>query len=68
MPEIELNLVCDNCGSSCRVMFDNEQVNYDPENCPFCGEIVGIVDDELLDYSEEDENEEEDGDDNNSWD
>lgn len=47
MPEVELELECENCGSKCRVLYDTDQVHYDPENCPFCGEVVGGVDDGL---------------------
>jgi hypothetical protein len=50
MPELELELNCDNCGSKCRVIYDTDQVHYDPETCPFCGEVVG-----LLDFDDEDE-------------
>jgi hypothetical protein len=47
MAELELELNCENCGSQCRIIYDSEQVHYDPETCPFCGEIVGMDIDDL---------------------
>jgi hypothetical protein len=47
MAEFERELHCENCGSQCRIIYDSEQVHYDPETCPFCGEIAGTVIDEL---------------------
>lgn len=46
MAELERELHCENCGSQCRIIYDSDQVHYDPETCPFCGEIVGTVVDE----------------------
>lgn len=45
MPELELELLCENCGSKCRIIYDTDQVHYDPESCPFCGEVVGLEED-----------------------
>lgn len=49
MAELEREMLCENCGSKCRIIYDSEQVHYDPETCPFCGEIVGTMVDELDD-------------------
>lgn len=49
MAELEREMHCENCGSQCRIIYDSEQVHYDPETCPFCGEIVGTMVDELDD-------------------
>lgn len=49
MSELEREMHCENCGSACRIIYDSEQVHYDPETCPFCGEIVGTLVDELED-------------------
>lgn len=43
MSEVEKSLFCENCGASARLIFDPEEVNYEPENCPFCGELVGTL-------------------------
>jgi hypothetical protein len=43
MSEVEKTLFCENCGSSARLIFDPEEVNYEPETCPFCGELVGTI-------------------------
>lgn len=52
MAEFERELLCENCGSQCRIIYDSEQVHYDPETCPFCGEIVGTMIDEVEDEEE----------------
>lgn len=60
MPEIERSMVCENCGSACRMIYDNDDVRYEPENCPFCGELVGVMTDELSSsYDENDDNDDE---------
>lgn len=41
MAELERELNCDNCGCVCRIIYDSDRVFYDPELCPFCGEMVG---------------------------
>ena len=53
MPEVELELLCENCGSQCRIIYDTDLVHYAPENCPFCGEVV--LDEEAADDEDEDE-------------
>jgi hypothetical protein len=47
MSEVELELNCENCGSRCRIIYDPDAVHYDPESCPFCGEVVGLMEDDL---------------------
>lgn len=55
MAEFEREIHCENCGSQCRIIYDSDQVHYDPENCPFCGEVVGtMVDEEEWDELEDD--------------
>lgn len=56
MPEFERELHCENCGSLCRIIYDPDQVHYDPETCPFCGEIAGTVveEDDLWEELEDD--------------
>jgi hypothetical protein len=44
-------MYCESCGSNCRLLFDNETTQFEPEYCPFCGEIVGTLVDE--DYDDE---------------
>lgn len=46
MAELERDMHCENCGSQCRILYDADQVHYDPETCPFCGEIAGTIVDE----------------------
>ena len=66
MSELERELHCENCGSQCRIIYDPDQVHYDPETCPFCGEIVGtIVDEEEWEEFDDDGLGDEDDDDTN---
>jgi hypothetical protein len=69
MAELEREMHCENCGSRCRIIYDSEQVHYDPETCPFCGEIVGTLDEEDLLDEEDVWGDELDGDDdaNTNW-
>jgi hypothetical protein len=64
MSEVERNMSCENCGASCRLIYDPDDINYRPENCPFCGEIVEFINDDG-DLPEDEEND--DDDDNDSW-
>ena len=43
----DLKLVCDNCGSSFALSFDNDEVSYSPTHCPFCGDFFDNEADEL---------------------
>jgi DNA replicative helicase MCM subunit Mcm2 (Cdc46/Mcm family) len=60
----DLKIVCDNCGSSFALSFDDEEVSYSPSHCPFCGDFYDTENEELdfnddSDYfSEEDESDE----------
>lgn len=66
MSEVEKTLFCENCGSTARLIFDPEEVNYEPETCPFCGELVGTIsEDEEWDDFDEDGLEEDEDDDTN---
>lgn len=48
MAEVEEDVVCNNCGSKFKLIYETDQVSYDPENCPFCAEIVNLnVDDDF---------------------
>jgi hypothetical protein len=65
MPELELELNCDNCGAKCRIIYEDHQV--DPETCPFCGEFFGNeLDDDDDDWLDDDGLGNED-DADNSW-
>ena len=66
MAELERELHCENCGGACRIIYYSYQVHYDPETCPFCGEIAGTV----VDEDDEWEDFDDDGlsdDDDHSW-
>jgi hypothetical protein len=65
MAELERELQCENCGSQCRIIYDSDQVHYDPETCPFCGEIAGTVVDEDWDELDDDGLGDDDGNDLN---
>lgn len=43
----DLKLVCDNCGSSFALSFDDDEVSYSPSHCPFCGDFYDNESDEL---------------------
>lgn len=54
------DITCANCGSNFRLAFERDEVSYEPENCPFCGDLVGptrreldfMTDDPAPDYDE----------------
>jgi DNA replicative helicase MCM subunit Mcm2 (Cdc46/Mcm family) len=50
----ELKLVCDNCGSSFALSFDEDEVSYTPSHCPFCGDYYDNENEEL-NFNDEDE-------------
>ena len=50
----DLKLVCDNCGSSFALSFEDEEVSYSPSHCPFCGDFYDNDADELNFNDEED--------------
>lgn len=43
----DLKIVCDNCGSSFALSFEDEEVSYTPSHCPFCGDFYDNTSDEL---------------------
>lgn len=45
MPDIKL--VCDNCGSSFALSYEDDEVSYSPSHCPFCGDFYDSESDEL---------------------
>lgn len=47
MSEVERHMYCENCDSSCRLIYDSEDNAYEPEICPFCGENIGTMVDEF---------------------
>jgi len=57
----DLKLVCDNCGSSFALSYENDEVSYSPSHCPFCGDFydneneeLDFNDDKEEDYLDED--------------
>jgi hypothetical protein len=69
----DLKLICDNCGSTFTLSYEEDEVSYSPSHCPFCGDFYDNEneelnfndDDEDMDYLDDELNAEED--DNNSW-
>ena len=69
----DLKLLCDNCGSTFTLSYEEDEVSYSPSHCPFCGDFYDNEneelnfndDDEDMDYLDDELNAEED--DNNSW-
>ena len=43
----DLKLVCDNCGSSFALSYEDDEVSYSPSHCPFCGDFYDNESDEL---------------------
>ena len=43
----DLKLVCDNCGSSFALSYDDDEVSYAPSHCPFCGDFYDNENEEL---------------------
>ena len=43
----DLKLVCDNCGSSFALSYEEDEVSYSPSHCPFCGDFYDNESDEL---------------------
>ena len=43
----DLKLVCDNCGSSFALSFEEDEVSYSPSHCPFCGDFYDNENEEL---------------------
>jgi len=53
MSEKEVNSSCGNCGSDYKLVYDDEQVSYSPDNCPFCGDLNESIIEDLNFESEE---------------
>lgn len=47
-------LVCDNCGSSFTLIYDEDEVSYSPSHCPFCGDYYDNENEEL-NFNDDDE-------------
>jgi DNA replicative helicase MCM subunit Mcm2 (Cdc46/Mcm family) len=43
----DLKIVCDNCGSSFALSYDDDEVSYSPTHCPFCGDFYDTENEEL---------------------
>lgn len=43
----DLKLVCDNCGSSFVLSYEDDEVSYSPSHCPFCGDFYDNENEEL---------------------
>ena len=43
----DLKLVCDNCGSSFALSYDDDEVSYSSSHCPFCGDFYDSENEEL---------------------
>ena len=50
----DLKLVCDNCGSSFALSFEEDEVSYSPSHCPFCGDFYDNENEEL-DFNDDDD-------------
>ena len=50
----DLKLVCDNCGSSFALSYEEDEVSYTPSLCPFCGDFYDNTNEEL-DFNDDDE-------------
>ena len=50
----DLKLVCDNCGSSFALSYDDDEVSYSPSHCPFCGDFYDNENEEL-DFNDDEE-------------
>lgn len=55
MAEKEVESTCENCGSEYRLAYDDEQVSYNPDNCPFCGDLNEVVVEDLNFNDDEEE-------------
>lgn len=50
----DLKLVCDNCGSSFVLSYEDDEVSYSPSHCPFCGDFYDNENEEL-DFNDDDD-------------
>ena len=66
---VDKKIVCDNCGSSFNLVYDEDEVSYSPSHCTFCGDYYENENEEL-DFNEEEDSDyfeeetDEDSDDN----
>ncbi len=58
----DLKLICDNCGSTFTLSYEEDEVSYSPSHCPFCGDFydreseeLNFNDDEETDYLDEED-------------
>ena len=64
----DLKLICDNCGSTFTLSYEEDEVSYSPSHCPFCGDFYDNEneelnfndDDEDMDYLDDELNKEDD--------
>ena len=70
----DLKLVCDNCGSSFALSYEDDEVSYSPSHCPFCGDFydneneeLDFNDDSEDSFLEEEKNELDDDEDDRRW-
>lgn len=57
MAEVSKEYVCESCGSVFQISYLKDDVSYDPELCPFCGDMLNIgseEEDEKSFYNRED--------------
>ena len=47
-----LNITCDNCGSTFVLSYEEDEVSYSPTHCPFCGDYFNSNNEEL-DFNDE---------------
>lgn len=40
MAEVSKQHSCDNCGSDYQLTYESDDVSYEPDNCPFCGDVL----------------------------
>lgn len=58
MADIETDVSCENCGSQYTLIYDTDSVSYDAETCPFCGDMINLLDDDEEEWNDEDEEDE----------
>lgn len=57
---------CDNCGSRYQLIFDSDDVSYEPDNCPFCGDVlneeieIGFDSDDAIGWDDNEPSDDED--------
>ena len=51
----DLKLICDNCGSTFTLSYEEDEVSYSPSHFPFCGDFYDNENEELDFNDEKDE-------------